>query len=1316
MTEKETPPNNIIITKSDLIVTIDDEITESNFIESPQYQSIIQQAKSEGCILKIHSFLECEQFSSRIEKIINVNNQTILSKSARKKIVQNKKKYEFLFIGGGFYIKCVCNESANIHQFGIKKIISFLDSRGKYSIERWLNWIIKNSMTSNDVFIKMLPLLIFIPDYICNVNYSLNYPTLKIKDIPLNPFSPVSLLPVNLSLPLTPNSFFLPFYKNFEVNCHPLYSSPVSYKFSEDFIQKLNEINHPYALQLLLHIKSTEPKTLLHPLLKCLIQYENQTLQNNTLSIEPNCLQSDELLENLTEQIYILPFNNLNISLPSNNINNLTFNESYQIYVLLLKQQPEHCLSIIRQLVNIIGNPFSSGIVQSLPDEFKPTISQVIIESIPSHPLMSNYFEESLQYLQTISKKTNLLPSLIYVLNSLNTLTKEELMKREELIVDFIEYCLNHITNLSEQLKLAFTEGCSNFIRVLYDFDDLTLPIAKETSLRYRIIDILTQIIQIYPNVITSLSITFKNCIEPLNYTPYNPLSYGIFSNSGSSTPSRSVSRSDLYSTISRSGSLNFNESYCESKSRNSKSKSESSKSLKRSGRKNNNIETVKIGNIIGIRNLGSTCYLNSILQQLYGDVYFRNSMLLIDSIKPEQPFLSSLRDLFIKLMRSSIVIDPRTEVSEMRNKKYGIIKPGVQRDACEMLMEILDSVSDELKGNLGINALKKSYLIEALTEIRSCDCSHNQQRVEEHVVLPLEIKGLKNLEESLEILTGTEYIGDKQYKCEECHKQINIKKQMFLHQLPNTLIFQLKRFDFNLQTFQQEKINSRFLFPDYINLRPFTFTKIKDEEYCLAGVIVHSGNCTGGHYTSYIKDGSKWFLCNDEQVIEVKREYAEMEWFGTKNKSGYLLFYRRITPLEEIPSISIKTTTVPIEKEQKSSKKNKKGKSKKGYETKFEIIKDGEKKNGNSCLSSTLTSSISESTQSSSIDLNEEINEFEQQESIYTEQYLFDENIFYSFLLELYQHIEICTKETVSFIIQIIMFSLNERRNEDFCEERKQLLNYVLENPCQIVAESLIENEINNKVIMTKRYCFNPRSTSSKYTSYVIDCLKLCSIEINQRYLYQLFVFYSTLTLTKAHVHGIKTLFGNGLRLLTDLSSLKCSIDNAVMKQLFLSIKQSDFILDCMNIDISVYYNFVYSLYLLFDSDVKNALFLVDLLVMFKTKHHFDLQKSLDFSILSKFFIKLSNKLPNELFKSRIFIKVYSCLDSFYTIEDIVHTSPLYSLLINIVKTYSLTEIKFIIQCLCNEESECSIKNHVLFTLIYDYCFRHLQEVERAN
>ncbi|EDR27366.1 hypothetical protein EDI_060940 [Entamoeba dispar SAW760] len=1315
MTEKETPPNNIIITKSDLIVTLNEEITESNFIESPQYQSIIQQAKSEECIFKTKSLIECEQFSSRIEKIINVNNQTTLSKSARKKIIQNKKKYEFLFVGGGFYIKCICNENDDIHQFGIKKVILFLDSRGKCSIEHWLNWIIKNSMISNDVFIRMLPLLIFIPDYICNVNYSLTYPILKIRDISLNPFSSVSLLPVNLSLPLTPNSFFLPFYKNFEVNCHPLYTSPISYKFSEDLIQKLNEINHPYALQLLLHIKPTETQISLHPLLKCLIKYENQTLQSNTLSIESNCSQPNELLENLTEQIYILPFDNLNISLPSNNINNLTFNESYQIYVLLLKQQPEHCLSIIKQLVNIIGNSFSSGIVQSLPDEFKPIISQAIIESIPSHPLMSNYFEESLQYLPTISKKTNLLPPLIYILNSLNTLTKEELIKREELIVDFIEYCLNHITNLSEHLKLAFTEGCSSFIRMLYEFDDLSPPIAKEISLRYRIIDILTQIIQIYPDVITSLSITFKNCIEPLNYTPYNPLSYGIFSNSGSSTPSRSVSRSDLYSNISRSGSLNFNESYYESKSRNSKSRSDS-KSLKRSGRKNSSIETIKIGNIIGIRNLGSTCYLNSILQQLYGDVYFRNSMLLIDSVKLEQPFLNSLRDLFVKLMRSSTVIDPRTEVSEMRNKKYGIIKPNIQRDACEMLMEILDSINDELKGNPGINSLKKSYLIETLTEIRSCDCSHNQQRVEEHVVLPLEIKGLKKLEESLEILTGTEYIGDKQYKCEECHKQINIKKQMFLHQLPNTLVFQLKRFDFNLQTFQQEKINSSFIFPDYINLRPFTFNKIKDEEYCLAGVIVHSGNCTGGHYTSYIKDGTKWFLCNDEQVIEVKREYAEMEWFGTKNKSGYLLFYRRITPLEEIPSVSIKTTTITIEKEQKSSKKNKKGKSKKIHETKFEIIKDGEKKNGNSCLSSILTSSISESTQSSSIDLNEEINEIEQQDSIYTEQYLFDENIFYSFLLELYQHIEICTKETVSFIVQIIMFSLNERRNEDCCEERKQLLNYLLENPCQIVAESLIESEINNKVIMTKRYCFNPRSTSTKYTSYFIDCLKLCPIEINQHYLYQLLVFYSTLTLTKAHIHGTKTLFGNGLRLLTDLSSLKCSISDAVMKQLFLSIKQSDFILDCINIDISIYYNFIYSLYLLFDSDVKNTLFLVDLLVMFKTKHHFDLQKSLDFSILSKFFIKLSNKLPNPLFKSRVFLKIYNCLDSFYTNEEPVHKSPLYSLLVNITKTYSLTETKFIIQCLDNEESECSIKNHVLFILVYDYCFRHLQEVERAN
>jgi len=54
---------------------------------------------------------------------------------------------------------------------------------------------------------------------------------------------------------------------------------------------------------------------------------------------------------------------------------------------------------------------------------------------------------------------------------------------------------------------------------------------------------------------------------------------------------------------------------------------------------------------------------------------------------------------------------------------------------------------------------------------------------------------------------------------------------------------------------------------------------------YELSGVIVHKGKIDSGHYISYSREGSDWFMFDDSKVVLV----SEQEVLGAE---AYLLFY----------------------------------------------------------------------------------------------------------------------------------------------------------------------------------------------------------------------------------------------------------------------------------------------------------------------------------------------------------------------------------------------------------------------------------------
>lgn len=139
---------------------------------------------------------------------------------------------------------------------------------------------------------------------------------------------------------------------------------------------------------------------------------------------------------------------------------------------------------------------------------------------------------------------------------------------------------------------------------------------------------------------------------------------------------------------------------------------------------------------------------------------------------------------------------------------------------------------------------------------------------------------------------------------------------------IPNNLIFHLKRFDYDIMTGMRHKINDRFDFPEKIDMSPYNIDHLQDTErplspdfFELVGILVHTGTAESGHYYSYIKErpsraeqGATWVEYNDADVTPFDPARIPDFCFGgiaepagyaaasyPKSWNAYMLFYQRL-------------------------------------------------------------------------------------------------------------------------------------------------------------------------------------------------------------------------------------------------------------------------------------------------------------------------------------------------------------------------------------------------------------------------------------
>lgn len=328
-----------------------------------------------------------------------------------------------------------------------------------------------------------------------------------------------------------------------------------------------------------------------------------------------------------------------------------------------------------------------------------------------------------------------------------------------------------------------------------------------------------------------------------------------------------------------------------------------------------------------GLRNLSNTCYLNSLFTQLYMNIGFRQFMINARIDKPDaQQLLSETQMLFANLQDSRRrFIDPQACVEQITTYEELPVDIHNQMDVDEFFNLLFDRWEAQFTADSDKKALRSVYGGQLVQQVKSKECEHISERIEPFSAIQCDIKGKLSLEESLQAYVDGEIMeGDNKYKCSTCDRHVDAVKRACLKDLPDNLIFHLKRFDFNLRLLQRSKINDYFAFPDKVDMQPYTVEHLSDpsgntepDVFELVGVLVHSGTAETGHYYSFIRERptncstATWVEFNDDIVTSWDPSQMENACFGgpdsrqydngsiyDKVYSAYMLFYQRSSSL----------------------------------------------------------------------------------------------------------------------------------------------------------------------------------------------------------------------------------------------------------------------------------------------------------------------------------------------------------------------------------------------------------------------------------
>ena len=289
-----------------------------------------------------------------------------------------------------------------------------------------------------------------------------------------------------------------------------------------------------------------------------------------------------------------------------------------------------------------------------------------------------------------------------------------------------------------------------------------------------------------------------------------------------------------------------------------------------------------------GLKNLGNSCYFNSVVQCLYHCPIFRGAIELVAPEALTVVVVNQLQMLFRDMagVGSFPYITPIKCLTAAMNiaecKRAGMIVNGPQQDVAEFLGHLLEHFHQKFR------PLSDIFEGQFVSTHTCHHCAYSYPTTQPFKLYTLQM----DVPTTLEIQTFDLYklmdhfhretiLSD--YCCTQCGTQNSTEKKITTIALPRLLVIHLSRFR-GLQ-----KIDKYVRFPAQASIK---YNIDGDEyytQYRIMGIVVHIGSSiAGGHYVAYVRAVENWFKMNDHIVSAVR-------WQTVRRKKAYLLFYEQI-------------------------------------------------------------------------------------------------------------------------------------------------------------------------------------------------------------------------------------------------------------------------------------------------------------------------------------------------------------------------------------------------------------------------------------
>ncbi|XP_069481068.1 ubiquitin carboxyl-terminal hydrolase 8 isoform X2 [Ambystoma mexicanum] len=339
---------------------------------------------------------------------------------------------------------------------------------------------------------------------------------------------------------------------------------------------------------------------------------------------------------------------------------------------------------------------------------------------------------------------------------------------------------------------------------------------------------------------------------------------------------------------------------------------------------------------LTGLRNLGNTCYMNSVLQSLCNT-----------------PFLSEYfhKNCYEKDINRSNVLGHKGEVAEefavimkaLWTGQYRYISPrdfkitigkindqfagNTQQDSQEFLLFLMDGLHEDLnKANnrkrykeenndhlddpkaaemawlkhtqLNESIIVKLYQGQFKSTVECLTC-HKKSRTFEafmYLSLPLTSSNKCTLQDCLKSFSKEEKLTDiNRFDCSHCKTRRDSLKKIEIWKLPPILLVHFKRFSYEGRW--KQKLQTCVDFPlESLDLSHYVIGPKNNLKYNLFAVSNHYGGLDGGHYTAYSKNANRqqWYKFDDHEVSEISTS-------SVKSSAAYILFYSslKLQPVE---------------------------------------------------------------------------------------------------------------------------------------------------------------------------------------------------------------------------------------------------------------------------------------------------------------------------------------------------------------------------------------------------------------------------------